>query len=178
MTNPATTQTKAPAPAKVAAPAATVPTATATAPAKPAFSFAGLSIQDAELPATRVTEADNELLPAFRDSFANKTAKGEGKWIGKGKSLTIPAEQVPNFERLVRQCAELLGCGSMIRLRTPQGAVVDVVSVGAVETKSETTGKMRKSGGTPTPRVGGKDYAGDVVAFFRAKSPRVTAKSK
>lgn len=140
------------------------------------FSFASLSVKDAEVPTTRITPADNPLLDAFKSSAATRKDLGNGKWEGQGKSVTIPASACPDFERYVRQCAELLNCGSMIRLRTEDGKIVDVVSVGATEKINPETGKKRMTGGTPTPMVGGKQYTGNVVAFFRAKSARNSGK--
>lgn len=167
MTSPATATATKP---------ATAPKSNTAAPAPAGFSFKNLSVQDAELPTSRVTPANNAVLPILRESASKRTESGNGKWEGQGKSVTIPASACVDMERLVRQAADVLDCGSMIRMRTPQGGVVEIESVGATEKKSETTGKVRKVGGTPTVMVDGKPYTGDVVVFFRAKSLRNTKK--
>lgn len=133
--------------------------------------FSNLTIEDAELPRTRVSLSDNPVYAAFKASSEQRTDKGAGTWEGKGKSIKIPAAACPELERYVRQAAEALKVGSAVRLRTPDGKIVDVVSVGAKTVKGK-NGKDRKSGGTPTPMVGGKAYTGDVMAYFNAKSPR------
>jgi hypothetical protein len=102
--------------------------------------FSGLSIEDADVPKSRVPLADNPFAEALKASAANRKPTTAGKWEGQGKQVKIPATAAPDAERMIRQAAEALGIGSAVRLRTPDGKVVDVVSVGAVEKPAKTPG--------------------------------------
>jgi hypothetical protein len=143
--------------------------------------FSNLSIEDATLPATRVSIADNPFYPHVKASAEKRTERADGKgWIGAGKSVHIPAKGCVDAERFVRNAADALGVGSSIRFRTTDGVPVTVESIGGKPQPSK-DGKTRMSGGKLTPMIGGakgSEHTGKVVMYFSAKSPRAVKTGK
>lgn len=155
---------------------------TASTTEKPAFSFANLSIEDAELPkgarGNKVSKyAGNPLTPAFKASIAGKTTEKDGSWKGKGKAVVVPAAQVPDVEAMVRYCATEAGVGSQIRYLTVKSntPLASVVTGGTIIPGKD--GKAdRRQAGTGTHQMqsaDGKKYTGDVRVIFAAKSPKI-----
>jgi hypothetical protein len=149
----------------------------ATATETPAFSFAGLSIEDADLPAAKRASkfVDNPLLPAFKSSHADRKTASDGSWQGKGKAVVVPASEVSTVEGLIRNAAEQLNLGSRVRYATEKtGTLLRPVLVGGELVTNPATGKARRKGASQEMHTidGDKKYNGNVRVIFAAKPMR------
>lgn len=147
---------------------------------KAEFSFANLSVEDAELPSRSTVLRDNPLLPPLQSSGleSNRKATKSGGWLGAGKAVTVPHTHAVATERLLRDAAKRLGYGAAIRhTDAKDGKPLDLVSVGGTPAvdkdgkpiKSE-SGKVRMSGGRPAIFKDGAPFKGNVKVHFSAKA--------
>jgi hypothetical protein len=121
-----------------------------TAPAAPSFSFG-----DAELPPI-VRGAETAGPNPFADVL--KASKDQGK----GKAVTVPADQVGTVIRYIRRAANDQNIGARIVLLDNRGARLDTETVGGTK-----TAKGRTSGGRTQVTKDGKPYNGQVRVMFQ-----------
>lgn len=142
-------------------------TSTATAD-KPAFSFAGLSIEDAKVPRiTRETSAkDNPFLDVVKSTY---DLPGD-----QGKSIMVPAANVSEGIYLLRHAAEQAGYGVRIVLSDRNGNKLSMGSEGGE--RKVINGKARMVGSSAiVVNADGKKFTGNVRITFKAKDRKTRA---
>ena len=117
------------------------------------------NISDAELPAvTRGSET------AGPNPFADVLAAS--KRDGKGKAVTVPADQVGAVIRYIRRAANDQNIGARIVLMTTDGKTkLDTETVGGTK-----TAKGRTSGGKTQVTKDGKPFNGNVRVLFQGQT--------
>lgn len=122
-------------------------------------------IDDAELP--RVTRGSETSGP---NPFADVLRLSKEQ--GKGKAVTVPADQVGTVIRYIRRAANDQNIGSRIVLTDAKGTKLDTETVGGTK-----TAKGRTTGGRTQVTKDGKPFNGNVRVLFQgqARKERKTA---
>ena len=97
-------------------PAKAAPAKAAKKAAEPAFDFAAIPVADGAAPTRQGsrTAGPNPFIDHLRASAAERTDKGKGAWIGKGKTLTVPLAAAKQAVNLIRYAANRLNMGAAV----------------------------------------------------------------
>lgn len=149
---------------------------------KPAFSFAGLSVEDApkfvKAPRNGKSKFEsNPLVAHVKTSADRKVSEKDGSWFGAPLQITVPGDEVGNATSLLRNAGDQNNVGVNIAYSTKGGKILRYVSVGAQAVEKDGKTVMR-GGKMQLQTLDGKPHTVDTVITFRAKNPRPVADPK